>query len=569
MQLARAGLIALLIALCCGKAQAFTFTDATNAFNAYNNAFYNVFSSGKAHYIYNETNPASGATYFWGEAEEIEGALDAYEHAPNANYQSMLTQLINGFSKGNGTNWSGNAYNDDIMWACIAYLRGYQDTGNAAFLSIAKTNFDLVYARGWDMLFGGGLYWSTAKAQKNACVNGPAAIVASLLYQSLGDTSYLAKAQNIFNWEKSVLYNSTNGAIYDNINTSGTIDTWSSTYNQGTFVGAADFLGDITNGMLASTYTMNNLGSPNSNGYNIMIEYGPDNNNSGFNGIGIRWIAKFMKDRNFQFLYLPWLQANAEAAWNIRRTSDNVSWCQWLLPTPATSNLLSWDCISSLVAMQVVPASSNAAAPIFTLQPSNQVSDVGNAVTLSAFATNGEPMSYQWYHENNPIAGATGTNLVLINVSASDAGNYWVIVSNSMAGAYSQAGELILFGVTNGIIAQDSATNYNSTVGFTGNQGFGFGPWVLSTVGGGSYISGDTPPLFGIWNNTSNSQSTASRVFNMPLPVGGSFLAQMEMTTLDTAANQNEFELQDANGNVLFSYWHQGGDSSNGHYTDA
>ena len=552
-----------------GEAQAFTDEDATNGFNAYNTAFYSAFSSGKAHYTLNETNPASGATYFWGQAEEIEGAIDAYERTPNPNYQSIVTQLINGFSNDNGTNWSWNSYNDDIMWACIAYLRGYQDTGNTVFSSIAKTNFDLVYARGWDTLFGGGLYWSTAKAQKNACVNGPAAIVAYLLYQTLGDANYLTKAQNIYHWEESILYNPTNGAVYDNIATNGSITTWSSTYNQGTFVGAADFLGDITNAMLASTYTMNNLGSPDASGYNIMIEYGPDNNNSGFNGIGIRWIAKFMKDRNFQFLYLPWLQANADAAWNMRRTSDNLSWCQWLQQTPATSNLLSWDCISSMVALQVVPASSNTAAPIFALQPSNQISALGNAVGLNAIATNGQPITYQWYYENNPIPGASGTNLVLLSVATNNAGQYWVLASNSMAAAYSQVASIYLIGNANGIIGQDAATNYNSTIGFTGNQGFGFGPWVLSTVGGGCYISGDTPPLFGIWNNTAKSQSTASRAFNLPLPIGSSFLVQLEMTTLDTAANQNGFELQDDNGNTLFSYWHQGGDSSNGHYTDA
>src|SRR6202000_671787 len=99
--------------------------------------------------------------------------------------------------------------------------------------------------------------------------------------------------------------------------------------------------------------------------------------------------AKFMKDRNFQFLYLPWLQANADAAWNLRRPADNLSWCQWLQPTPATSNLLSWDCISSMVALQVVPTSSNAVAPIFTVQPADQVTAAGNAVGLNASATNG------------------------------------------------------------------------------------------------------------------------------------------------------------------------------------
>src|SRR5262249_52684118 len=116
--------------------------------------------------------------------------------------------------------------------------------------------------------------------------------------------------------------------------------------------------------------------------------------------------------------------------------------------------------------------------------------------------------------------------------------------------------------------AFDAAQNYTAT-GFTGNQGFGFGAWTLSTPGGGSYISGDTPPNFGIWNNTGNAASTALRSFNSSLSVGQTFSVQLEMNHLDTSANQNAFSLLNSSGQVLFSYWHQGGDNADGHYTDA
>ncbi len=536
------------------------------AFDAYNNAFYAEIAPGKAHYTVSQYNTGSGYNYFWGQAEEIEGAIDAYERNPNPRYLSVVTNLLNGFSNDNGTDWSWNEYNDDIMWACIAYLRGYQHTGNTTFLNIAKANFDMMYARAWDTVLGGGLYWKTTNAEKNAAVNGPAVIAAYYLYEALGDAGYLTKAQNIFNWEKAVLFNATTGAVYDGIKTSGFIETFATTYNQGTFVAAADLLGDITNAVLASDFTMNNMGNENSSGYKIMYEYGTDNNNSGFNGIGIRWIAKFMKNRNFQYRYLPWLQANADAAWNVRRTTDNLSWCEWLHPTPTESSLLSWDCISSMVALQAVPSSSNANAPVFTVQPVSQVSAAGNTVVFSVVATNGAPISYQWFHDNNLISGANGTNLALINISPGDAGYYWVQASNSTATAYSQVATLNLIGSTSGIFAQDSASNYAV---FAGNEGFGFEPWMVSTSGGGSYISGDTPPLFALWNNTSAAQSTASRKFSMAMPAGSSFHVQLQMNILDTAGNRNGFELQDAEGNVLFSYWHRGGDSSNGHYMDA
>ncbi|MBN2163155.1 MAG: hypothetical protein JXR25_02695 [Pontiellaceae bacterium] len=542
---------------------------ARAAFDAYNAAFYSVFAAGKAHYTVSQYNPGSGANYFWGQAEEIEGAIDAYERNPSPNYLLIINNLLNGFSNDNGTYWSWNEFNDDIMWACIAYLRGYQHTGNTTYRSIAKANFDMMYARAWDSALGGGLYWRTTNAEKNAAVNGPAVIAAYYLYEALGDTGYLTKAQDIYDWQKAVLFNSSNGAVYDGIKINGTLETFATTYNQGTFVAAADLLGDVASAVLAADYTMNNMGNEGPDGYKIMFEYGPDNNNSGFNAIGMRWIAKFMMNRNYQYLYLPWLQANADAAWNVRRTTDNLSWCEWLHQTPTSYNLLSWDCISSMVALQVVPDRSDSLAPVFATQPANRVSAAGNTVDFSVLATNGMPITYQWYHDNHPIPGANDITLTRYNLEAGDEGYYWVVASNPVASAYSQVAHLHLIGNTNGILAEDSAANYSPASGFVGNQGFGFEPWVFRLAGGGNYISGDAQPMFTIWNNTASGQSTASRTFAMPLPVGSSLEVQLQFNNLDTG-NRNGFQLEDAEGNSVFSYWHNGNEanSNNGWFSD-
>ncbi len=204
--------------------------------------------------------------------------------------------------------------------------------------------------------------------------------------------------------------------------------------------------------------------------------------------------------------------------------------------------------------------------PVFTAQPKNAAAVAGGTVTLNASATSnlGTP-NYQWYFTNGPIVGATGTNLVLSNIASTDAGEYYVIATNTAGATTSSVAivTVIPFGYTN---AYDVASSYS---GFTGNQGFGFSPWVVSTSGGGSYINGN-PSLFAIWNGAAGGISTAVRPFSSPLPVGGSFLVQLQMNTLESG-NTNGFQLQDANGNVLFSYWHEGGDSEqgNGHYSDA
>lgn len=339
---------------------AYTADDANTIMDSYNTVFYERTESG-GHY--KESQTQTEVIYqFWTQAEEIEGMLDAYGRTWSPDYKSKVTRLLRSFVTTHGDDWSGNKFNDDCMWACIAFSRAYLDTGISSFKQTAQKNFDRVYARAWDDKLGGGLWWTTDNTNKSACVNGPGAIAAYLLYLSTGNPDYLTKAITIYNWQRSHLFNPSDGLVYDTMNAEGVVVGGATTYNQGTFVGAANYLGNMQDAAMATDYTMNRMGGRGSGQYNIMPTYAIDDNNSGFNGIGIRWIAKFMKDRKRESSYLAWLQANANAAWKVRRPGDNLSWCQWEKQTPAEINLHSWDCISSVVALQVVPPDESASS---------------------------------------------------------------------------------------------------------------------------------------------------------------------------------------------------------------
>ena len=330
-------------------AAAFTGADADTAVNAYLKAF--VLPNGTSSFIKGDQN--GGDPGFWQEIEEIEGIEDANERT-GGTYNDQITALLNGFVKAHRANWSNNIYNDDIAWGVIAFTRGYQATKNTTFRTIAQNNFDMMFARAWDPAKA-TLFWTTKNNTYNSCIECPAGIAACLLSQALNDSSYMTRAQNLFTWEKANLFDAKTGAVWDAVNISGKLGTWSSTYNQGTFVGLANFLGDTGSAKLAADYTMNHLGKRAATGYMIMPEYGSGgDNNSGLNSIGLRWISRFMKERKLQDTYLKWLQANANTAWSVRRTSDNLSWCQWLRPTP-DGVLHSWDSINSVVALQVTP----------------------------------------------------------------------------------------------------------------------------------------------------------------------------------------------------------------------
>jgi len=327
-------------------ARIFTSADADTIVNAYLKAF--VRPRGTGSFINGDQN--GGNPGFWQEIEEIEGIEDANDRA-GGEFKTQVASLLNGFVSAHGANWANNIYNDDISWGVIAFTRGYQATGDITFRNIARQNFDLMYARAWDPAKG-ALFWTTKNTSYNSCIECPAGIASYLLSKALRDSSYRTKAKTLFAWEKANLLDKTTGAVWDAVNTSGKIGTWSSTYNQGTFVGLANFLGDTASAQLAADYTMNHLGKRAESGYLIMPEYGAGgDNNSGLNSIGLRWISRFMRDHHLQDRYLGWLQANADTAWKIRRTSDTLSWCQWLHQTP-DGVLHSWDCINSVVALQ-------------------------------------------------------------------------------------------------------------------------------------------------------------------------------------------------------------------------
>ena len=340
------------------RAHAFTSADADTAVNAYLKAF--VRSEGGDSFIKGKQD--GGRTGFWQEIEQIEGIEDANDRTGGA-YKAQVTALLNGFIKAHGSDWSKNDFNDDIAWAVIAYVRGYQATGDKKFLAIAQSNFDMMFARAWDPAKG-ALFWKTDNKSYNSCVECPAGIAAFLLGKELKDSSYETRARNLYNWNKANLFDAQTGAVWDDVKAdTGKINKWSSTYNQGTFVGLANFLGDTATAKLAADYTMNKMGERNASGFMIMPQYGAGGGDlAGFHSIGLRWISRFMKDRKLEATYLPWLQANADAAWKVRRTSDNLSWNRWLEPTPR-GVLHSWDTISSVVALQVVPPNETTPKP--------------------------------------------------------------------------------------------------------------------------------------------------------------------------------------------------------------
>ena len=70
---------------------------------------------------------------------------DRYYCRQDETLKSLITDLLNAFleheknSKTNDTmDWTWNDFQDDLLWAGQAFIRGYQITGNERFLEQAN-----------------------------------------------------------------------------------------------------------------------------------------------------------------------------------------------------------------------------------------------------------------------------------------------------------------------------------------------------------------------------------------------------------------------------------------------
>ena len=82
------------------------------------------------------------------------------------------------------------------------------------------------------------------------------------------------------------------------------------------------------------------------------------------------------------------------------------------------------------------------AAPSIQTHPQNQTVTAGTSVQFTVAATGFPPPTYQWTKDGAAISGATGSSLNLSNVQTGDAGNYAVIVTNSLGSVTSNAATL-------------------------------------------------------------------------------------------------------------------------------
>jgi hypothetical protein len=95
-----------------------------------------------------------------------------------------------------------------------------------------------------------------------------------------------------------------------------------------------------------------------------------------------------------------------------------------------------------LTYVQLIGQGAPPLVPLFITTPTNQAVFAGANATFAAVVSGSAPLSYQWYFNGtNVLANATSAGLTLTNVTASQAGAYTLLVSNSV-GAVSATADL-------------------------------------------------------------------------------------------------------------------------------
>ncbi|PYV14647.1 MAG: hypothetical protein DMG21_17460 [Acidobacteria bacterium] len=151
------------------------------------------------------------------------------------------------------------------------------------------------------------------------------------------------------------------------------------------------------------------------------------------------------------------------------------------------------------------------------MQPDSRAALPGETVMLSAKAVGTQPLLYQWRKngsdltDGGSLSGSTASELTLFNVSDADAGNYSVVVSNTLGWAISAEATLSVVSVTAPGVAM--TTLYSFTGGDDGGNPNGLvqgtdGIFYGTTQNGGIKLSGS------VFHMTTNGSLASLYSFN-------------------------------------------------------
>lgn len=276
-------------------------------------------------YYFNYGSDLSNMTtnHYWPQAHAMDVLVDAYMRTGDDLYKNIFPLWWEGMPRFNFAKdmnpkdpwW--NVFVDDMEWIILAQIRMFGCTHDTKYIAKARQMYDDWVWPTWgpedEAPWYGGITWKTdVSKSKNACSNGPAALIAARLYRFYANAgfsggkvreAYLNEAVKIYMWEKRHLFDTKTGAVYDHMSGKGEIQKdWIFTYNIGTFLGAAHELYKITgdrqyleDAVLASDYVINHLSKGG------VLSDATSGDGGLFHGIFFRYFVKLVNEEDLAY----------------------------------------------------------------------------------------------------------------------------------------------------------------------------------------------------------------------------------------------------------------------------
>ena len=313
-------------------------------------------------YFYPSSQQANKKNEWWWQAHAMDVIVDAYRFTGDNRYFQIYEQWYDGICRFNYEHydddpWRNNSV-DDLEWITITLIRMYESSGNEKYLLKAQHLYDSYIITTWgpddEAPWFGGISWEAKSAPerktKNACSNGPGAIIAAMLARH-GDVltangskktaqDYEDELKKIYHWERKYLFNPETGAVYDNINRRRTAYRVAS-YNTGTFLAAAMDLYNITHddaylhdAIMAADYTICNLADP-TTGLMNNVARGMNGGDAGlFHGIFFRYLTRLILCRDvpddIRTRFREFVSANSRLAMSCLNADAMIFSRNWL-----------------------------------------------------------------------------------------------------------------------------------------------------------------------------------------------------------------------------------------------
>ncbi len=176
----------------------------------------------------------SGFSFVWPAATQMR-VYDALVRLDPSTYTPILKNFSNRLQSQYWTNSGFGGYRsgvssgatqfyDDNAHLAVALATAYQITGDSTYLSRAENTYNFVLSGEDDSAAsgGGGIYFNTDRTFKDSAATLQGARAGLLLYQITGQSHYLTDATRLYTWEKNTLQTS-DGLFEEKYYTTGSL----------------------------------------------------------------------------------------------------------------------------------------------------------------------------------------------------------------------------------------------------------------------------------------------------------------------------------------------------------